>query len=282
MFSFTPDGNSLFGESLDVRGFWVAEAVWVTHAGGAGKVIAEWMVEGIPSLDLREADLNRFHGHVASPAYVRARGAQQYREVYDIIHPLQQMDYPRGLRRSPFQRRLEEQGAVFFESAGWERPQWFAANEALAAGREPPRTHAAGPRNTGRPSRAWSTWRRASAWRCSTSRPSPRSRSPDPARWPTWSASPATRWTSRSGKVMYTAMLNARGGIQCDLTVTRLGDARFLVVTGGSVGMHDLAWLRQQLPDDGTVHLTNATSAFCCLGLWGPRARAVLQSVTRG
>jgi glycine cleavage system aminomethyltransferase T len=82
------------------------------------------------------------------------------------------------------------------------------------------------------------------------------------------------------GKVVYTAMLNARGGIQCDLTVTRLGESRFLVVTGGTVGMHDLAWLRHQLPGDGTVHLANVTSASCCIGLWGPRARAVLQSVS--
>src|SRR5207249_10534317 len=131
LFSFTPDGNPLVGESMDVQGFWVAEAVWVTHAAGVGKVVAEWMVEGTPSIDLRELDCNRFHDHTFSPAYVRARGAQQYREVYDIIHPLQQMENPRLLRLSPFHRRQQEMKAVFFESAGWERPQWYAANETL-------------------------------------------------------------------------------------------------------------------------------------------------------
>jgi len=95
MFSFTADGHSLLGESLDVRGFWVAEAVWVTHGGGVGKVMAEWMVDGTPSMDLHEADLNRFHAHAVSRPYVQARAAQQYREVYDIIHPLQQMERPR-------------------------------------------------------------------------------------------------------------------------------------------------------------------------------------------
>ena len=100
--------------------------------------MAEWMVEGVPSIDLREVDLNRFAAHTAGPRYFRARGAQQYREVYDIIHPSQQMDHPRPLRRSPFHQRLEELGAVFFESAGWERPQWFDANGAgVEPGRDP-------------------------------------------------------------------------------------------------------------------------------------------------
>src|SRR5581483_4463483 len=139
MFSFTPDGQSLLGESPDVRGFWVAEAVWITHAGGVGQVMAEWMVEGRPSLDLREADLNRFHRFATTPSYVRTRGAQQYREVYDIIHPLQQMEQPRNLRLSPVHARLRELGAVFFESAGWERAQWLGANEPLLDRYEVPR-----------------------------------------------------------------------------------------------------------------------------------------------
>jgi glycine cleavage system aminomethyltransferase T/glycine/D-amino acid oxidase-like deaminating enzyme len=279
MFSFTPDGNSLFGESLDVRGFWVAEAVWVTHAGGAGKVIAEWMVEGIPSLDLREADLNRFHAHVAGPAYIRARGAQQYREVYDIIHPLQQMEYPRGLRRSPFHRRLEEQGAVCFESAGWERPQWFAANEGLLQGANLP----------GRAGWAAQYWSPIAGVEHVGTRERVAMFDLTAFTKIEIAGSGALAYLERLagnkidqpiGKVVYTAMLNARGGIQCDLTVTRLGESRFLVVTGGTVGMHDLAWLRHQLPGDGTVHLANVTSASCCIGLWGPRARAVLQSVS--
>lgn len=149
MFSFTPDGFPLLGESLDVGGLWVAEAVWITHAGGVGKVVAEWMADGVPSIDLRECDLNRFPPHARTRAYVRARAAQQYREVYDIIHPLQQAEHPRRLRLSPVHRRLEEQGAVFFETVGWERPQWFQANEALLE-------RYTGPARTGWEARYWS------------------------------------------------------------------------------------------------------------------------------
>src|SRR5262249_31064627 len=133
MFSFTPDGNPLLGESLDVRGFWVAEAVWITHGGGVGRMAAELLSGESPAVDVRELDLHRFHPYAFSRAYVRVRGAQQYREVYDIIHPLQQIENPRGLRLSPFHLRQRELSAVFFENAGWERPHWFEANVNLPA-----------------------------------------------------------------------------------------------------------------------------------------------------
>src|SRR5262249_17055871 len=124
MFSFTPDGLPLLGESPEVDGFWVAEAVWVTHGGGVGRVVAELLNGECTTVDLRELDLNRFAPHVSSRSYIHLRGAQQYREVYDIVHPLQQLEQPRPLRVSPFHQRQAELGAVFFESAGWERPQW--------------------------------------------------------------------------------------------------------------------------------------------------------------
>ena len=131
LFSFTNDGFPVLGESPDVRGFWSAQAVWITHAGGVGKAVAEWIVNGEPTTDLRECDILRFHPHAHSRPYVRARAAQQYREVYDIIHPRQQMDTPRNLRLTPFYVRQKELGAVFFENAGWERPQWYDSNEGL-------------------------------------------------------------------------------------------------------------------------------------------------------
>src|SRR5439155_14177268 len=132
MFSFTPDAGSIVGESAAVRGVWVCEAVWVTHAGGMGRMVAEWMTAGEPSMDLAEADANRFYPFQTTPPYVRARGAQQYREVYDILHPLQQMTQPRNLRVTPFHARQAELGAEFFSGAGWERPQWFEANRVLS------------------------------------------------------------------------------------------------------------------------------------------------------
>ena len=170
IFSFTPDGFSLLGESPDVRGFWSAEAVWITHAGGVGRAMAEWIVEGAPSIDLRESDLNRFHRHALHRDYIRTRANQQYVEVYDIIHPLDQVLEPRDLRVSPFYARQQALGAHFFESAGWERPQWYAANEAELARRGAcvAGTRAHGRPATGRRSSARSTSRRASGSRSST------------------------------------------------------------------------------------------------------------------
>ncbi|MDB5077866.1 MAG: dependent oxidoreductase [Chloroflexi bacterium] len=279
MFSFTPDGQSLLGESHDVRGFWVAEAVWITHGGGTGKVMAEWMVDGVPSIDLREADLNRFAAHTASPSYIRARSAQQYREVYDIIHPLQQMDHPRPVRRSPFHQRLEELGGVFFESAGWERPQWFESNkQAVEPGRDPERS--------GWTARYWSPiaaaehrgTRERVAMFDLTAFTKLEVNGTGALAYLQRIAS--NQMDQKIGRVTYTAMLNKKGGIQCDLTVTRLAESRFLVVTGGSVGMHDMAWMRGQLPEDGSVFLSDVTSGSCCVGLWGPQARALLEGLT--
>jgi glycine cleavage system aminomethyltransferase T/glycine/D-amino acid oxidase-like deaminating enzyme len=278
MFSFTPDGQSLLGESMEVRSFWVAEAVWVTHGGGVGKLIAEWMVEGLPSMDAREVDLNRFHGHVATPTYIRTRGAQQYREVYDIIHPLQQLANPRGLRRGPFHQREEGLGAVFFESAGWERPQWYQVNERLLADlRQPAR-------------QGWTAeyWSPIAAAEHQAARERvalfdltafTKLEVSGPGALAYLERLAANKVDSPIGKVTYTALLNERGGIQCDLTVARLAEDRFWVLTGGSVGMHDLAWMRRHLPEDSSTQITNQSSAYCCVGLWGPRAREVLSRI---
>ena len=277
MFSFTPDGHSLIGESLTVRGFWTCEAVWVTHAAGAAQAVAEWMVGGTPSLDLREEDLNRFYPHVFSRSYVRARGAQNYREVYDVIHPLQQMEVPRGLRLTPFHPRLRELDGVFFESAGWERPQWFESNR--------PPDGVAFPVRRGWAARHWSPIQgvehRATRERVVMFDLTPFAKISVSGRGALafMQRIAANQMDQPIGKVTYTAMLNEAGGIQADLTVTRLADEEFWVVTGGSVGMHDLAWIRRRLPADGSVQLTDLTSGLCCVGVWGPRARDLVQPV---
>jgi hypothetical protein len=131
MFSFTPDAGSIVGESANVRGLWLCEAVWVTHGGGMGQQVAEWMVNGEPGYDLAEADANRFYPFQTTPPYVQARGAQQYREVYDILHPLQQMAAPRRLRLTPFFDRHSALGAESFTGAGWERPSGSERTELL-------------------------------------------------------------------------------------------------------------------------------------------------------
>ena len=276
MFSFTPDGMPLIGPSNEARGVWVAEAVWITHAGGVGRAVAEWMDGGAPATDLREADLNRFAPHALTQSYVRARAVQQYREVYDVIHPLQQMEAPRLIRVSPVHARLEALGGVFFETAGWERPQWFETNEALPRG-EISRPDWAG--------RQWSpiqasehlaARRHAALFDLSAFAKIEVSGSGALAFLEHLCANRIDRTV---GRVVYTAMLNERGGIVCDLTVTRLAADRFLVLTGAGMAMHDLAWIRHHAPDDGSVHIADVSAGTCSTGLWGPRARDLLSRV---
>ena len=283
MFSFTPDGHSLIGESLDVRGFWACEAVWITHGVGAARAVAEWMVEGLPDLDLREEDLNRFYPHAFTRSYLRARGAQNYREVYDIIHPLQPMETPRKLRLTPFYDREQALGAMFLEGAGWERPQWYEANRAQLA----PPDGQPFPDRSGSAARFWSPIQ-AAEHRAARERvvlfdatPFVKIEVSGPGAPAYLQRIAANQMDHPVGKVTYTAMLDERGGIVTDLTVTRVDDERFWVLTGGGVGMHDLAWMRRQLPDDSSVRLKDLTSGWCCIGVWGPRARDLVQTVSQ-
>jgi dimethylglycine oxidase len=283
MFSFTPDAGSIVGESADVRGVWICEAVWVTHAGGMGRQVAEWMATGEPSYDLAEADANRFYPFMTTPPYVIERGKQQYREVYDILHPLQQPSKPRGLRLTPFHRRHVELGASFVTGAGWERPQWFDANRSLVDGV----THEWA-RRSGWAARGWSpvvgaehvATRESAALFDITPYVKIRvSGLGAPAFLERICANGVDR---PAGAVVYTAMLTPLGGIRCDLTVTRLDEDDFLVVTGGGSGMHDLAWLRAQASGSDDVTVADVSAGTFTLGLWGPRARRVLAATTAG
>jgi glycine cleavage system T protein len=275
LMSFTPDGAPLLGESSRIRGLWLAEAIWVTHAGGAGEALADLMVHGESGIDLHECDPERFDDHGLSPAFARIRGAQQYREVYDVIHPREPVRVARPLRVSPFHAREVALGAEMFESAGWERPQWYPADDIPAA---PERS-------------AWS----ARFWSPSALAEHRATRE----RAGLFDLSPFTKITVRgpgalaylqhlaandvdrpAGMIVYTAMLTPGGRIMCDLTITRVGLEEFFVVTGGAIGKHDLGWMRRHLPDDGSVTVADETSRLCCLGLWGPRARDILSAVS--
>lgn len=281
MFAFTTDGFPVMGPAPEVEGLWVAVGVWVTHSGGVGRAIAEWMTAGAPQTDVREADISRFHPHVASPRYIRARCYTQYDEVYDIIHPRQQMENPRNLRLSPFHPRLQAQGGVFFENVGWERPQWFEANADLVQAYDDRIPH-----RQGWEARHWSriegaehlaTRERAGLFDLSPFTKIEVS-GPGATRFLEYLA--ANRIDRPVGKVVYTALLDAKGGIRCDLTITRLAEDRYWVLTGAGTGMSDLAWLRRHAPRDGSVVIHDVSSQYAAVGLWGPRARAILQAVT--
>jgi glycine cleavage system aminomethyltransferase T/glycine/D-amino acid oxidase-like deaminating enzyme len=280
--SLTPDGLPLLGETPEVGGLWSAAAVWVKEGPGVGKSVAEWMVHGESEIDLQSSDIARFYEHQKTSAHVKARAAEGFNKTYGIVHPSEQWESNRPVRLSPFHAREVELGAVFFETAGWERPHWYESNTGLL--------EEFGDRVT----------RREAEW---------------DARW--WSpiinaehlamreraamfdltafvvfdvAGPgaldavqrvATRQMDVAlGRVVYTPVLSPSGGFKSDLTIMRLGDEQFRVVTGGAHGMADLKWFRDHLPEDGSAQITDLTSSWCTLGLWGPRARDILAGVT--
>ncbi|NKE62665.1 FAD-dependent oxidoreductase [Lentzea sp. PSKA42] len=277
LFSFTPDGNPLLGEHPGLDGFWVAEAVWITHSAGVAKAMAEWMIDGQPTVDLHGCDLNRFEDVQRSPGYVRERSCQSFVEVYDILHPLQPAERPRPLRTSPFHERQKELGAVFLEASGWERPHWYEANADLPEVAEIPG------RNEWS-SRFWSPIAGAEALVARKRvamfdmTPLKRLEVSGPEALTFLQTMTTNQLDRKPGAVVYTLLLNEDGGVRSDLTIARLGENRFQV---GANGPLDLDWLRRHLPPNGGVHIADITPGTCCIGLWGPAARKLLQPLTR-
>ncbi|MFI2190257.1 FAD-dependent oxidoreductase [Streptomyces sioyaensis] len=277
LFSFTTDGLPLLGESPDVQGFWVAEAVWVTHSAGVGRAMAEWLVDGYcSSFDLHECDVNRFEPHQLAPEYVLARDCQNFVEVYDILHPLQPSGDPRPIRTSPFHARQQELGAFFLEATGWERPQWYEANASLIDDRSIPI-----PNDWA--AQYWSpivgaeaqTTRETVAMYDMTALKRLEVGGPGAA---AFLERLSTGKVAKSvGSVTYTLLLDHDGGIRSDVTVARLAHDLFQVGANGNL---DLDWFTRHLPEDGTVQVRDITPGTCCIGLWGPLARKVLQPLT--
>jgi glycine cleavage system T protein len=277
--AFTPDGEFILGPT-DVRGLWTAAgfcAHGLAGAGGMGKLVTEWIVEGIPSVDVWEMDSRRFGRHYASRDYTLARAREIYSTYYDVKYPGHERAAGRPLRVSPTYGRLQGLGAAFGEKSGWERPNWFEPN--VAGGDESlrPRVWAG---------RLWSpaigaehrATRETAALFDETSFAKIEVSGDGAAAFLEYLCD--NRVARDVGAITYTSMLNERGGIECDFTVTRLAEDRFRIVTGTAFGLHDLAWIRSHAPDDGSVQVDDVTSRFACLGLWGPRARDILQPLT--
>ncbi|WP_433250701.1 FAD-dependent oxidoreductase [Streptosporangium sp. CA-135522] len=360
--AFTPDGEFLLGETA-VRGLWAAAGFCVhglAAAGGVGKVMAEWIVDGSPEYDVFGMDLRRFGGHARSASWARAKALDSYSKYYDIVYPGEERTAARPLRRSPAWVRHAELGAAFGEKAGWERVNWFESNAGPSPRtRETPAGETSAPEASAQGTQALETPAPESPIRESPIRESPAQgtqaletpapespirESPireSPAQGtqaletpiresPTWESpaqgasarevrpagwagrvwSPAIRQeclatrdaaglfdqTSFSkleisghqalvrlqrvcagqldrppGSIVYTQLLNERGGIEADLTVTRLAEDRFRLVTGTAFGVHDAAWLRGH-----DLDVRDVTSAHACYCLWGPRALDIL------
>ena len=277
MFSFTPDTQSLIGPVAGVDGLFLCEAVWVTHGPGAARAVVDLMTEGGCELDLREVDANRFGRHAWARSYVRTRGAQNYREVYDIIHPRDVVTAPRGLRRTPFYDRQTDLGAVFTESNGWERPLWFEANGDL-------------PVPDGADRSGWNTkhWSPIAAAEHVATRTSAglfdmstftKLSVTGPGALAAMERISCSNVNKPEGGVSYALLLNERGGIETDLTVVRSGEQHFTLMCGSGSGPRDHAWIVRQIADLPDVRVEEITSASAALGLWGPNAEAIVQSL---
>jgi glycine cleavage system aminomethyltransferase T/glycine/D-amino acid oxidase-like deaminating enzyme len=284
--AFTPDNEFILGES-EVAGLFVAagfSAHGIAGAGGIGKQMAAWIVDGEPELDLWRMDIRRFGGHYRSRQYTLARSLESYATYYDIHYPNEERRAGRPLRLSPAYPRLTALGAVFGEKAGWERANWFEPNAAGAGVASPEGLAATRP--TGWAGHHWSPAIGAEALATRTT--AALFDETSFAKIEVAGAGAlgllqrlcANDVDRPAGAVTYTQLLNRRGGIECDLTVTRLAHDRFQLVTGTAFGGHDLAWIRRHTPGDASVRVADVTSSRVSYGLWGPRARDILSSLT--
>ena len=276
--AFTPDNEFVLGES-SLRGFYVAAgfcAHGIAGAGGMGRAMAEWIIDGEPVLDLWKMDLRRFGAPYRNRDYALARTVEVYSTYYDIHYPNEERQAGRPLRVSPTYQRLRELGASFGEKSSWERPNWFEPN-----GRESPL-----PRPAGWAGHHWSpaiaAEHRATRERAGlfdeTSFSKIEIRGPGALAFLQYLCD--NEMDRPIGSITYTQMLNRRGGIECDFTVTRLRADLFFIVTGTAFGNHDLGWMRKHQPDDGSVVIDDVTAEQACLGIWGPRARDILRRLT--
>jgi glycine cleavage system aminomethyltransferase T len=282
LLSLTPDGMPVLGETPEVKNFWSVAAVWIKEGPGIARAVAEWATEGASEIDVHGADVARFHDHQKTRRHVDARSSEGYNRTYGIVHPMEQWESNRTVRLSPFYPREQELGARFYETAGWERPWWYESNAPLVE----EYGDRVMPREAEWESRWWSPIINAEhlAMR-------------DRVAMIDLSAfhildivgGGALEFVQGValaecdvpvGRVIYTPILNAHGGFKSDLTIMRVGENHFRVVTGGMDGPRDRKWFSDHLPKDGSASLLDVTSAWCTVGLWGPRARDVLSSIT--
>jgi glycine cleavage system T protein len=236
-------------------------------------------VEGEPRLDLWHMDLRRFGPYARSRRYIEKRALEVYSTYYDLSFPGKEKRSARELRLSPLYDRLKKLGAVFGEKSGWERPNWFTPNARLAQGQGWPTPRGWAARSF---SPAIGAEHHAARERVALFDETSFSKIEvsGPGALAFLDRLAANRMDRPPGSVTYTQLLNERGGIECDLTVTRLAGDRFRLVTGTAFGLHDLSWIQAHLPADGSVQAIDVTSSFAVIGVWGPRARELVERVS--
>ncbi|MDA2989424.1 MAG: FAD-dependent oxidoreductase [Actinomycetota bacterium] len=283
LLSLTPDGAPILGETPEVKGLWSAAAVWIKEGPGVGKSMAEWMVLGEPEIDLHGADIARFYEHHKTREHVVARTSEGFIKTYGIIHPGEQWTSNRNVRLSPYYEQEKALGAVFYEAVGWERPFWYESNAHLVE----KFGDAVMPRTAEWDSRWWSPIINAEHLQMRETAgmidltPFAIFDIVGPGALGVVQRAAVRQMDVAVGKVIYTPVLSPRGGFKSDLTIMRLGTHHFRVVTGGAHGMADKKWFSDLLPADGTAQIQDLTSSMTTLGVWGPNARAIIQSLTK-
>jgi glycine cleavage system aminomethyltransferase T/glycine/D-amino acid oxidase-like deaminating enzyme len=277
--AFTPDNEFCLGES-EVRGFFVAAgfcAHGLAGAGGIGKAMAEWIVAGEPTSDLWEMDIRRFGPHFRSPDYTLKRTREVYETYYDIRYPGHERQAGRPLRTSSAYPAHVENGAAFGEKSGWERVNWYESNAASGDESLRPRGWAGMHWSPAIGAEHRATRERAGLFD-ESSFAKLEIAGPGAA---AFLEELCDNTVAREvGAITYTQMLNHRGGIECDFTVTRVEEELFSIVTGTAFGNHDLSWIRRHAPAGGGVRCSDVTARWACFALWGPASRDVLSALT--
>jgi len=275
--SFTPDGNFILGEAPEVAGFYVGagfNAFGIASGGGAGKALAEWIVGGESPMDLWPVDIRRFGPHQRDVNVVRERTLELYGKHYTLPWPYEEHASARPLRTSQLYESLARQGACFGEKMGWERPNWFAP-----VGVEPVDSYSFGRQNWfAHVANEHKAVRERVGLFDQSSFAKFEMQGADAEAALSWIC--ANNVAKPVGSIVYTQMLNSRGGIECDLTVARMAEDRYYIVTGTGFRTHDYCWISRNIPDQCDVRLIDRTDDGFALSLMGPRARDVLQTVT--
>ena len=282
LLSLTPDAMPVLGECVEVRNLWSAAAVWIKEGPGIAQLVAEWMTFGYPKMcDPHSSDISRFYPHEKTEMHVEARCAEHFNKTYGIVHPREQWASQRDMRRSPFYGREEALGAVFYDARGWERPQWYESNAPLMA----KFAEVCEPREHEWDGRWWSPIINAEHLQMRETvgmvdlTAFNQLDITGPGALDIMQKLSVNQVDVAVGRGVYTPWLTPHGGFRGDLTIQRLGDQHFRVVTGAFDGGRDEYWIKRHMPLDGSVTFENKSTSLCTIGVWGPNAKALVEKI---
>jgi glycine cleavage system aminomethyltransferase T/glycine/D-amino acid oxidase-like deaminating enzyme len=280
LLSLTPDAFPLIGEIPGAANLWSCCAIWIKEAPGAARMLAEWMTHGQPEVDPHHSDIARFYPDQRNDSHVRARCAEHFNKTYGIVHPREQWASERNVRTAPYHDRTEALGAFYFQAGGMERPHWYESNAPLVE------KYGVEDRPHEWDRRWWSPIINAEHLAMKESvgmvdlAPFVIFELSGPGAKDYLQYMAVNNVDVAVGRSVYTPLLDPRGGFRSDLTMLRIAEDRYRVMTGAFDGPRDAFWFTKHLPADGSVHFEDVTSAFATIGLWGPNARKVMQKLT--